>query len=290
MKRLLREPLVHFVVLGAMIFCGYSLLNRDGASAPDRIVITQGQIDAMTVGFTRTWQRAPTQEEMVGLIRDRVQEEVYYREALALGLDRDDVVIRRRLRQKMEFVSHDPVASTEPSDEELQAYLKAHAAAFTTGPRFSFRQVYLNPQRHGRDLLRDAQQMLVQLRQAGLQGPTELAGDSLMMEPAFDNASAREVASLFGEKFAAALGDLPTGQWQGPVESGYGVHLVFLSERTEGGLPQLAEVREAVRREWTNARQRAAAEQFYQGLLRKYVVTVEAKPAIEGQLVPVAAR
>jgi hypothetical protein len=290
MKRLLREPLVHFVVLGAMIFCGYSLLNRDGVSAPGRIVITQGQIDAMMVGFTRTWQRPPTREEMAGLIRDRVQEEVYYREALALGLDRDDVVIRRRLRQKMEFVSHDPVANAEPSDEELQAYLKAHAGAFTTGPRFSFRQVYLNPQRHGRNLARDAQRLLVRLRQAGPRVPAELSGDSLMMEPSFDGASKREVTSLFGEKFAAALEDIPTGQWQGPVKSGYGVHLVFLSERAQSGLPPLAEAREAVRRQWADAQQRAAADRFYQELLRKYVVTIEAQPVSEGKLAPAAAR
>ena len=290
MKRLLREPLVHFVVLGAMIFAGYSLLNRDGAPAPGQIVITQGQIDAMAVGFTRTWQRPPTQEEMAGLIRDLVQEQVYYREAMALGLDKDDVVIRRRLRQKMEFVSHDPVASAEPSDEELQAYLNAHADAFTTGPRFSFRQVYLNPQRHGPNLARDAERLLVQLRQAGARVPDELSGDSLMMEPSFNGASKREVTSLFGEKFAAALEGIPAGQWQGPIKSGYGVHLVFLSERAESGLPPLAEVREAVRRQWADAQQRAAADRFYQELLRKYVVTVEAPVMTQGKLAAAGAR
>jgi hypothetical protein len=145
MKRILREPLLHFLLLGAAIVAAYSLMSNGTGGDPGKIVVTQGRLAAMREVYIRTWQRAPTREEWEGLIRDRVQEEVYYREALALGLDKDDLVIRRRLRQKMGFVSQDLAAPAEPSDEALQAYPNAHAATFATERRFSFRQVYLKP-------------------------------------------------------------------------------------------------------------------------------------------------
>jgi len=290
MKKLIREPLVHFLLLGAAIFAAYSLVAKGTGGEPGKIVVTQGQLASMREVYIRTWQRPPTREEWEGLIRDRVQEEVYYREALALGLDKGDSIIRRRLRQKLEFVSQDLAAPAEPSDEELQAYLKAHAATFSTDRRFSFRQVYLDPKRHGVNLARDAERLLAGLNQAGAQSNPASLGDPFLLEHEFGNASAREVGNLFGEKFAAALGNLTPGQWQGPVESGYGVHVVFLAERTEGRLPALEDVREAVRREWTHAQQREAAGRFYQTLLRKYEVTIETPPAAASTPDPVAAR
>ena len=227
---------------------------------------------------------------MDGLIQDYVREEIYVREAVALGLDRDDLIIRRRLRQKFEFVSEDLAAPAEPSDEALQAYLNAHAATFATERRFSFRQVYLNPKRHGVNLARDAERLLAGLKQAGANANLAPLGDPILLEHEFDNASAREVGNMFGEKFAAALGNLSPGQWQGPVESGYGVHVVFLAERTEGRLPPLEDVREAVRREWAHAQRLEAAAQFYQALLRKYAVTIETPPAAAGTPGSVAER
>src|SRR3990172_3606014 len=125
-KELMREPLVHFLFLGAAIFAAYSLVSNGTSGEPEKIVVTEGQIASMWEGFTRIWQRPPTSEELEGLIRDRVREEVYYREALALGLDKDDLIIRRRLRQKMEFISDDIVTLAQPTDAELGAYLTAH--------------------------------------------------------------------------------------------------------------------------------------------------------------------
>jgi PPIC-type PPIASE domain len=279
LKRLLREPLLHFLLLGAAIFAGYGLMTRGGGNDPGKIVVTQGQLASMFEGFTRTRQRAPTREEWEGLIRDRVQDEVYYREALALGLDKDDLIIRRRLRQKMEFVSEGLAPAAQPSDAELQAYLNAHAAAFATEPRFSFRQVYLDPRRRGANLARDTERLLTGLNQAGAKADLANVGDPIPLEHEFDHASAREIANAFGEKFAAALGRQPLGQWQGPVASGYGVHLVFLAGRSEGETPALQNVRDDVRREWSNAQQREAAERFYRSLLKKYSVTVETPPS-----------
>ncbi len=239
MKHILEEPLLHFLLLGAVIFAAYGLMTKKTTDDDQgKIVVTQGQIASMTEGYIRTRGRAPTREELEGLIRDRVQEEVYYREALALGLDKDDLIIRRRLRQKMEFVSEGLAAPEVPSDAELQAYLKAHAATFATESRFSFRQVYLDPQRHGASLARDAERLRVGLNQASARANLGSLGDPFLLEHEINNVSVREVANQFGEKFAAALGNLPPGQWQAPVESGYGAHVVYLTERREGGLPR----------------------------------------------------
>jgi hypothetical protein len=204
-----------------------------------------------------------------------VQEEVYCREAMALGLDKDDTIIRRRLRQKIEFVTDDVAALAEPSDEELSAYLKAHADTFRVQREFTFRQVYLNPERHGEHLVRDTAQLLAHLRQAGDKADVAELGDSFLLEHRFQLLPASEVVKQFGEKFAMKLGELSLGQWDGPIESGYGVHLVLISQRTEGRVPELAEVRDAVRREWANARRLEANDKFYQELLKHYVVTIE---------------
>jgi len=238
MKRILREPLLHFLLLGTVIFAVYGLVSKRGSDDPAKIVISAGQVAAMAEGFARTWRRPPTREEIEGLIRDRVQEEVYCREAIALGLDKDDTVIRRRLRQKMEFVSDDIAALAEPTDEELSTYLKAHAETFGVQRQFTFSQVYLNPERHGENLARDTGQLLAQLQQAGDRADVSELGDSFLLEHKFQSLPASEVVKQFGEKFAAKLGELSPGQWHGPVESGYGVHLVWITERTEAGTAQ----------------------------------------------------
>jgi hypothetical protein len=275
MKKLLREPLLHFLLLGAAIFAAYSFLSNRSSAEPGKIVVTQGQIENLAGGFARTWQRPPTDSELAGLVRDRVREEVYYREAMALGLDKDDTVIRRRLRQKMEFVSDDIAAQAEPTDAELNAYLQAHADKFPIEQRFTFRQVYLNPDKHRANLAGDTARLLAQLKQSGDKVDVSALGDTFLLEHDFTALPVSEVAKQFGEQFAAKLGGLQPGQWQGPVESGYGVHLVKVSERSEGHLPRLADVREVVRREWDNARRQEANEKFFQELLKRYVVTIE---------------
>ena len=282
MKRILREPLLHFLLLGAAIFAAYGLVSKPSSGEPGKIVISARQIAAMAEGFTRTWRRPPTRAEIEGLIRDQIQEEVYCREAMALGLDKEDTIIRRRLRQKMEFVSDDVAAIAEPTDDELSAFLKSHADTFRVQRQFTFSHIYLNPERHGENLARDTAKLLAQLQRAGDKADVSQLGDSFLLEHKFQSLPASEVVKQFGEKFAAKLGKLSPGQWHGPVESGYGVHLVWINERTEGRLPALAEVRDAVRREWGTARRLEANEKFYRELLKRYVVTIERpKPAEE---------
>jgi hypothetical protein len=276
MKRLLREPLLHFLLLGAGLFLAYSLTPGGGTLVePGKIVVTRGQIEHLAAAFAKTWRRPPTAAELAGLVRDRVREEVYCREAVALGLDRDDVVIRRRLRQKMEFVSDDIAAQAEPTDADLNAYLRANPDAFRVEALFTFQQVYLNPEKHGENLARDAARMLAQLNPPGGEADAAALGDSFLLEHQFAAMPPREIAKQFGEAFAARVGELAPGRWEGPIESGYGAHLVFVNQRTEGRLPTLADVRDAVRREWDNARRLEANERFFRELLKRYTVTIE---------------
>jgi len=275
MQRLLREPLVHFLVLGALLFAGYGVLNRNSAPAGEQVVITRGKIESLRSSFSRVWQRPPSAAELDGLVQDNIREEVFAREAIALGLDRDDTIIRRRLRQKMEFISDDIAAQTQPTDDELNAYLQAHPDQFRVEQQFTFRQLYLSPETHGENLARDTVQLLARLNQPA--GDTSFAamGDPFMLDSSFTAVPAGEITKQFGGHFTAKLGGIAPGQWQGPVESGYGVHLVLVSERTEGRMPTLAEVRNAVHRELESARRKEANEVFYQDLLRRYTVTIE---------------
>lgn len=291
MKRILKEPLVHFLLLGAGLFIAYGMMSKSGLSgAPGKIIVTVGQVEHLAAGFAKTWQRPPADAELKGLVDDWVREEIATREAIALGLDKDDTVIRRRLRQKLEFVSDDIAAQTEPTDADLNAYLQAHSESFGVEPRFTFSQVYLDPAKRGDNLARDMANLLAQLQQAGGKADSSALSDSFLLEHTFSSTPTSEVAKQFGEQFAAALASLTPGQWQGPVESGYGVHLVLVSERTEGRKPELADVRDVVRREWANAMRLEGNEKFYAELLKRYTVTIEGLAPVEGQKQRVEAR
>jgi len=276
MKRLLNEPLLHFFLLGVVIFAAYRLLSQPGGSAePGKIVVTGGRIEHLAAGFAQAWLRPPSDAELKGLIDDWVREEIAVRESIAMGLDKDDAVIRRRLRQKIEFISDDTSARAEPTDADLDTYLQAHPDGFRVEQLLTFRQVYLNPERHGETLARDAAELLAQLRQAGSNSDVSALGDPSLLPQDVAAVPGSEVAKQFGQMFATQVGGLESGQWRGPIESGYGVHLVFISERTAGRLPALADVRDEVRREWTNARRLESTEKFYNALVSRNVVTIE---------------
>jgi hypothetical protein len=277
-KRLSREPLIHFLILGALLFFVSNLVNRRTSGDTKKIVITPGQVEHLEESFARAHQRPPDPDELKGLLRDYIREEVYYREALALGLDRDDAPIRQRLRQKMEFISEDVVAQAQPTEDQLQSYLAAHPEKFRVDQQFTFEQVYLDPSRRGQHLNADAQAMLAKLNKMGATADVSTMGDPFLLEGNSNSVSSRDVGRDFGEKFAAALAALPVGTWQGPIESGLGAHLVYVKAHTDGRLPRLDEVRDVVRREWANDIRLEANEKFYQGLLKRYSVSIEVSP------------
>ena len=286
--KILREPLLHFVVLGVGLFVLFGAIGEPAEERQDQIVVSAAKIDNLAELFRRTWRRPPTRAELDGLIEDHVKEEILYREALALGLEQDDIVIRRRLRQKMEFISEDVAAQAEPGEGELRAFLTEHAERFREPSRISFAQVYLSPDRRGQDAWSDAERVLVAL-DAGRSDPAE-AGDPFLLEQDHREVAAHDVERLFGGGFAARLAELPVGRWSGPVESGYGLHLVLVRERTPARLPDLDEVRDAVAREWQAARREAANRTFYEKLRAGYEVVVERSPAEGGRATSMAER
>jgi parvulin-like peptidyl-prolyl cis-trans isomerase-like protein len=275
----LREPLLHFLVAGAALFALSSGTSNPGTRQDDRIVVSAATVDQLAQGWARLWLRPPTAEELDGLIADHVREEVMVREALAVGLDRDDTIIRRRLRQKLEFVSEDVGALAEPSERQLEEYLRGHAETFRQEPRYTFVHVFLSPSRRGAALARDAERLLDVLRQPGQAGDAAEHGDPFLLPFEFQASPSIEIGRLFGNEFATALGTLSLGVWHGPIRSGYGAHLVLVRERLPGRLPALAEVRDAVRREWITSARRQANESFYQNLRRRYSVSVERPPS-----------
>ncbi|MEM6673319.1 MAG: peptidylprolyl isomerase [Planctomycetota bacterium] len=276
MNRILREPLFHFVLLGGLLFLLDSFRSpRTRAPGDDEIVVTEGRIASMTLLFTKTWQRPPTEVELRGLIDDFVREEALYRQGLAMGIDRDDVIIRRRVRQKMEFVVDDLVDLAEPTDADLQQWLDERADDYARPGRFRFRQVFLNPERRGEAAQAEAAALLERLRTEE-DGPWVLeAGDPTLLEHAYAHASTRSVARDFGQDFLTALQAAPLEEWSGPVASAFGLHLVRVDDRTPGEPATLDEVRAEVERDWRHAQVEEATNRFYDELVAGYEITIE---------------
>ncbi|MCK6370078.1 MAG: peptidyl-prolyl cis-trans isomerase [Gammaproteobacteria bacterium] len=281
-RRLAREPLVHFALLGAVLFIAYEQLDPawSGGAAAEEIVVTAGRVRSLAGTFARTWQRPPTPAELDGLVEDYIREEVLYREALALGLDRDDTVVRRRLRQKLEFLSED-MAAAEPTAEELAAFFAENATAYQREAELTFAQVFLDPSKRGDRLEADAARLLETLRNRTNASETAVIGDSLMLEGRYEQVTATDVARLFGAAFEIALRDQPLGQWSGPLRSGYGAHLVLVETRTPGQTPGLAEVRDMVARDWSEARRQRMLDEHYQSLRERFRIRIEALPPAE---------
>lgn len=273
--RLLREPLLQFLVLGAVVFGINGLLVKEGKETPAKIVVTTAQIDNISQTFAKMWKRQPSLEELAGLIEDHVRDEVYYREGKALGVDRDDIVIRRRIRQKMEFFAED-LAATEPSDAELSAFLVAHPENFTAEPIISFHQVFVSTKR-GNSLDADATRIAAALAEPG--SDPDALGDGFLLGSVFEARSRTEVVTDFSEAFADRLFALDTGRWQGPLPSPFGLHFVLVSAKSEGGVRPLAEIRDVVKREWTNARRIQKLDEFYRTLRGRYEIVVEPPPS-----------
>ena len=274
MKKFLREPLVHFLALGAMLFLIGILRGEGAGSAANRIAITPGTIERLLSGFRRTWQRPPTESEFTSLVREYLKEEVLYREALEMGLDRDDQIIRRRMRQKIEFLTADVVEAFEPTDEELQAYLDANPDSYRQETALTFLQAYIG-ERDGpvQDEAR-ARALLEELR-ANPNPDLDRVGDPFMHPGAFLEMPERDLGGLFGLDFAAQVVELPLGEWSGPVTSAYGLHIVRLDALTPGRPSELLEVRDAVSRDLLSERTREMDANYFEALLARYTVTVE---------------
>jgi len=273
-----REPLVHFLVLGALLFVVNSFWDQWFPSQGN-IVVNEGRVRMLAENFRRTWQRPPTSPELDGLIEEHIRDEILTHEAQRLGLDRDDTVIRRRLRQKLEIITEEAAASAQATDAQLQDYLTKHSDDFRGESRVAFSQIFLDPTKRGARIDADVKSLLEQIRKPQQRVAStnwQKLGDQLfVLKPDYALSGEREVATIFGADFASALLELKPGEWSGPVRSGYGVHLVKVNQVEAARPVTLADVRPLVEREWRNAQRKAGTEAQYQQLRAGYQIVVK---------------
>jgi len=282
--RLLKEPLLHFVVLGGLMFAAYSAFGTAERAAQPQSVIRMTAADAewLKAMWTRQWRRPPTDEELTGLVADHLKEEVLAREARALELDVGDTIVRRRLAQKMAFLLDDTIRTGEPPETELRVLHEARSDLVRTPARVSFTQVFFRRE----DGDRRARASLVALADAAATPDEE--GDRLLLGDTFADQDEPALTNLFGAAFAQAVLTLPAGRWSGPITSGYGLHLVKVTAVSPPQERPFAEVRERLAEEWRRERQETAQAQLLQSLMRKYQVVVD--PSVRSWLGPLASQ
>jgi peptidyl-prolyl cis-trans isomerase C len=283
-KQWLREPLLHFLLIGAALFVGYRVLNPtptpETASQSSRIELTHDDLLQMSVTWLAQGRPAPTPEQMRNLVEHRVREEILYREALALGLDKGDTIVRRRLAQKMEFLAEDVSAIKEPTTEKIRAWFASNAQRFALAPRVSFRHLYFSFDQRGGRAGEEAAQALAQIagKPGDWPGATALA-DPFMFQDFYGDRSFDEMAKLFGPSFARALLRLAPGAWQGPIESGYGWHLIFVDSIAPARVPAFEEIEPEVKSEWVAEQREEAKRKAFEIMRARYQVVLPELPA-----------
>ena len=278
MRRLLREPLLQFLVLGAMLFAAYHLVGRQDVEAPEKIVVSSSRIANLADGFARTWRRPPSEQELQGLIEDYIRDEVFYRAGRAAGLDRDDVVIRRRVRQKMEFLAEE-VSAPQPTEAQLADFLASNPERFRKEERLTFQQLFLNPSRRAGAIDRDIEHISAVLARGETAIDIAGLGDPFLLGDEFRDVSLRDTTNSFGDGFARKVFTAEQGRWLGPIASSFGQHFVFVTERTRGSVPPLDAIRPAVARQWAEARRIDTEQKLYRTLRDRYEISVEAAPS-----------
>ncbi len=286
MKRLLREPLVQFLLVGGLLFAANAYLDRGrgGVEPSKQIDLTLDELRAMDVYFQSQWRRHPAPDEFRALVEDRVREEVLYREALAMGLDKDDTIVKRRMAQKMQFLAEDVAAAHEPTTGELKSWFEKNKDRFTLPGRVSFRHLYFSTDRRGERARDDAVTALGKLagRPEDAKGVAAF-GDPFMFQDYYADRAPEQLAKEFGPGFAQAVFKLETGAWRGPVESGYGWHLVFVDSAIQGRLPAFEEVESDVKTAWLGVQKAEAWQKAYDAMRSKYTVRLPGPPEPKGE-------
>jgi parvulin-like peptidyl-prolyl isomerase len=275
LKRWLREPLLHFLLLGLALFAvyGYMHRGRGGVESSRQIVLSLDELQQMDMYFVSQWHRQPTAAEFQAMVEDRVREEVLYREALAMGLDKDDTIVKRRMAQKMQFLAEDVAAAHEPSTAELKAWFEKNSNQFALPSRYSFRHLYFSPDKRGKNAQQDAAKALAKI--SGRPEDSALAAslaDQFMFQDYYGDQATEAIAKEFGPQFAVAIEKLKPGSWQGPIESGYGWHLVFVGTVIPGRIPAFEEMEPDVKTAWLGEQKRQAWQKAYQEMRGKYAV------------------
>ena len=266
--------MLQFLVLGAMLFGVYGLVAKRSGDTPDKIIVSAALITNLGEGFAQTWRRPPSKDELDGLIENYIRDEIFYRAGRAAGLDRDDAVIRRRVRQKMEFLAEE-ISVPDPTNQQLTDFLNSHPERFRADDRVTFHQIFLNPSRRVGTIDRDLQQVRAVLSINNRTTDEAALGDPFLSGEEFSAVSLRDTAATFGESFAQQVFAAEQGRWLGPIASTYGLHFIFIDEKTTGSVPSLDVASAAVRREWANARRVEAEQKLYQSLRERYEIIVE---------------
>ncbi len=269
LRRLVREPLLHFLAIGGLIFLLFAVVDDTRDAPTDVIVVTPERIDQLAAGFSSVWKRMPTDDELDALIDEDVHEEVYYRVALALGLDRNDTIVRRRMRQKMEFLLDTGAYLQEPAEGELEAYFAANEAFYRSGLRLAFEQIYLGEAPAAEAI----SQSLGALRSDPPADPATL-GERSLLPARLGLSPPTAVDGVFGTGFFDLVAEFPPGEWAGPVVSAYGVHLVRILDTLPARTPPLEEIRDAVLKNWQEAKAQEIREQDYAERRKHFVVEI----------------
>ena len=271
LPQFLREPLVHFLLIGLGLFLLYGRVATEGSDSRT-IEITGARVDEMARQFQAVWSRPPTVSEMQGLIDTYIHDEVLYREGLAMGLDADDPVIKRRVRQKVDVISEEIGNQQAPTDAELNDYLANNSDDFRRAPILSFEQVFFSGDAPADVVERQSREALARLNEGA--APASV-GQATMLPSSVRSMPADLVARDFGEEFTKRLESLPLNVWHGPIASGMGAHLVRITGRKPSELPPLAAIRPQVQREWENQRRERNRAEAYQAMLKNYRVVID---------------
>jgi len=280
-KRWLREPLLHFLLIGIAVFAvsAYMHRGRGGFDSSRQIALTLDELRQMDMYFESQWHRQATPAEFQAMVEDKVREEVLYREALAMGLDKDDTIVKRRMAQKMQFLAEDVAAAHEPSTAELKAWFEKNSNKFALPSRYSFRHLYFSPDKRGKKAQEDATRTLAKIgsQPEDSQLAVSLA-DPFMFQDYYGDRAPEALAKEFGPQFVVALEKLKPGSWQGPIESGYGWHLVFVDTVILGRIPAFEEMEPDVKTAWLGEQKATAWQKAYAEMRAKYAVLLPAPP------------
>ncbi len=284
MKKWHKEPLLHFLIIGVLIFTLFSIVNKEeDIVTGNKIVVSTADIQRLSSNWAKKWNRPPIETELKGLINSYIKEEVYYREALALGLDKNDTILRRRLMQKMEFLSNDIAELNTPDETELNTYFLDNQGKYKLPARLSFTHIYFSLDKRGAKAFEDAKNVLSELKtRSGAVLRVPERGDSFMLEYDFDQETPFEVERLFGKGFANQLFTLEINSWQGPIESGYGLHLVRIGEKVDSRMPELASVIGKVRTDLMFERRQKMNKEIYERFKERYEIVIEDMPKQSG--------
>jgi peptidyl-prolyl cis-trans isomerase C len=289
LKRWLREPLLHFLLLGVALFAVYGYVQRGhgGVESSKQISLSLEDLRTMDMYFESQWHRQPTPAEFQAMVEDKVREEVLYREALAMGLDKDDTIVKRRMAQKMQFLAEDVAAAHESSAAELKAWFEKNGNKFALPSRYSFRHLYFSPDKRGKNAQQDAGKALTII--SGQPEDSAVAAslaDKFMFQDYYGDQATEAIAKEFGPQFAIAIEKLKPGSWQGPIQSGYGWHLVFVGTVIPGRIPAFEEIEPDVKTAWLGDQKQQAWQKAYQEMRAKYVVLLPAPSDKEATPVP----